>query len=542
MLIIWKEGGVLLSNQSSKLFMKGALTLTIAALAVKVLSAVYRIPFQNIVGDVGFYIYQQVYPIYGIAVAFSTYGFPVAISKLIAQGEERDRSRILTASFVFLSLVGVLLFLALYFQAKTIAAVMGDLKLARLIQIISLSFLMMPFLSVARGLFQGKGDMVPTAVSQVTEQLIRVGAILGFSYLFVHLGSNLYTVGESALFGSIMGGLASSIVLIFFLKHRRESIFRVQHFSFGVMERRFIQTLALEGIAICLSSMMLVLFQFMDALSLYSSLVDSGISKSAAKVVKGIYDRGQPLLQVGTVVATSFSLTLVPIISASYQENDYESVHKSIRIAVKISFVIGLAAMAGLLNILVPTNIMLFENQSGSDILAFFSVGILLSSMAITFSGILQGVGSPYFPAIVLVIGLVAKYVGNLYLVHLFGAVGAAFSTVLSLLLTSLILFLKIKAFMRIQVLTWSFVGQSLLAAAAMTALLQVWSFLFRYLDFSSTRLHAAVESIGGVFLGGTVFLILILKMKLFTKEELALFPLGGKLVQIGEKLNGRNE
>lgn len=204
-----------MSNQSSQIFMKGALTLTVAALAVKVLSAVYRIPFQNIVGDVGFYIYQQVYPIYGIAVAFSTYGFPVAVSKLIAQGEEKDKSRILTASFVFLSLLGVLLFLALYFQAKTIAAVMGDLKLARLIQIISLSFLLMPFLSVARGLFQGKGDMVPTAVSQVTEQLIRVGAILGFSYWFIHLDSNLYTVGGAVLFGSIMGGLASSIVLIF---------------------------------------------------------------------------------------------------------------------------------------------------------------------------------------------------------------------------------------------------------------------------------------------------------------------------------------
>jgi polysaccharide transporter, PST family len=530
-----------LSNQSSQKFMKGALTLTVAALAVKVLSAVYRIPFQNIVGDVGFYIYQQVYPIYGIAVAFSTYGFPVAVSKLIAQGEEKDKSRILTASFVFLSLLGVLLFLALYFQAKTIAAVMGDPKLARLIQIISLSFLLMPFLSVARGLFQGKGDMVPTAVSQVTEQLIRVGAILGFSYWFIHLGSNLYTVGGAVLFGSIMGGLASSIVLVFFLKHRRESIFYVHLFSFGEIERRLIQTLVLEGVAICLSSMMLVLFQFMDALSLYSSLVDSGISKSAAKVAKGVYDRGQPLLQLGTVVATSFSLTLVPLISASYQESDYESVHKSVRIAVKISFVIGLAAMVGLLNILVPTNIMLFENESGSNILAFFSAGILLSSMALTFSGILQGVGSPYFPAIVLFIGLVVKYVGNLYFVHLCGAVGAAFSTVLSLLLTSLVLFLKIKTFMRIQVLTWSSVGQSLLAAAAMTALLQVWAFLFRCLDFSGTRMQAALEAVGGVFLGGTVFLVLILKMKIFSKEELVLFPFGGKLVQISEKLNGRN-
>lgn len=529
-----------MSNQSSKTFMKGAVTLTIAALAVKVLSAVYRIPFQNIVGDVGFYIYQQVYPFYGIAVAFSTYGFPVAISKLTAQSEEKDRIRVLTISFLFLSLLGMLLFLALYFQARTIAAIMGDPALAGLIRIISLSFLIMPFLSVARGLFQGKGDMVPTAVSQVAEQLMRVGAILGFSYLFVHSGGSLYTAGGAALFGSIMGGLMASIVLIFFLKQRREKFFHVCRFSFGEIGK-FLNTLAMEGVAICLSSMMLVLFQFVDSFSLYSLLVDSGITRSAAKMIKGIYDRGQPLLQLGTVVATSFSLSLIPLISASYKGSDAMSVHQNIRIAVKISFVIGLAAMAGLLNILVPTNIMLFKNDSGSDILAVFSAGILLSSLVLTFSGILQGVECPYFPALVLLIGLAAKYVGNMYLVHMFGALGAAFSTILSLLLMSVILFLKVNTALRVQVLTWSFVGQSFAAAAAMSALLQVWLFLFQCLHFSSTRFHAALEAISGVCMGGTVFLVLVLKMKMFSKEELALFPFGRKLVQICEKMNGRS-
>ena len=65
--------------------MRGTFILTIAALFTKILSAFYRIPFQNIVGDVGFYIYQQVYPFYAIAIALSTYGFPVIISKLYAE-------------------------------------------------------------------------------------------------------------------------------------------------------------------------------------------------------------------------------------------------------------------------------------------------------------------------------------------------------------------------------------------------------------------------------------------------------------------------
>ena len=73
--------------KTSKDLLKGAFILSIAALIVKVLSAAYRIPYQNIVGDIGFYIYQQVYPFYGIVLTLSTLGFPIIISKLIAEKE-----------------------------------------------------------------------------------------------------------------------------------------------------------------------------------------------------------------------------------------------------------------------------------------------------------------------------------------------------------------------------------------------------------------------------------------------------------------------
>ena len=90
----------------SKELMKGAMILTLAALVTKILSAVYRVPFQNIVGDIGFYIYQQVYPFFGIVMVLSTYGFPVVISKLYteqqAAGNSGRADRLLAISLVFL--------------------------------------------------------------------------------------------------------------------------------------------------------------------------------------------------------------------------------------------------------------------------------------------------------------------------------------------------------------------------------------------------------------------------------------------------------
>lgn len=100
-----------MKNEQVKKTMNGALILTISALIAKFLSAVYRIPFQNIVGNTGFYVYQQIYPLYGIGMTFALNGFPVFISKLVAQeSDESKRMRLLSVIFVILSSLAILLF------------------------------------------------------------------------------------------------------------------------------------------------------------------------------------------------------------------------------------------------------------------------------------------------------------------------------------------------------------------------------------------------------------------------------------------------
>lgn len=63
----------------------------------------YRIPYQNIAGDIGFYIYQQIYPFYGFCLILATYGFPVIISKIVAErlerGKQEEAEEIICVSF-----------------------------------------------------------------------------------------------------------------------------------------------------------------------------------------------------------------------------------------------------------------------------------------------------------------------------------------------------------------------------------------------------------------------------------------------------------
>ena len=102
---------------------------------------------------------------------------------------------------------------------------MGDIHLDKLLRVISFSFLLMPFLSVARGYFQGFNNMMPTAVSQVIEQTIRVSIIVFLSLFLIAHGFDLYTVGAGAMLGSIAGGLIGIIVLLLYMRHDFHAIF-----------------------------------------------------------------------------------------------------------------------------------------------------------------------------------------------------------------------------------------------------------------------------------------------------------------------------
>lgn len=540
-------------QQTSDLF-KGAFILTVAALITKILSAVYRIPFQNIVGDVGFYIYQQIYPFYGMAVVLATTGFPVVISKLYAEVAERgnpeEGKHLLLTSFLFLQLVGLIGFLILFFGAEQIAVWMHDPHLSVILKVVSFVFLLFPVISVLRGYFQGERNMIPTAVSQVGEQSIRVLTILLLALIFTKKGYSLYLVGGGAMFGSITGSLVSALILFRFFRSRTEWV--------GVRSKPIlknlrtnsgwiVKALIFQGFAICISGMLMIFLQMADSLSLYSTLVSSGVEKEAAKTLKGVYDRGQPLIQLGIVAATSMSLSLVPLITSERLKKKREFLHHKIKLSMQISLVLGIGASAGLWAIIRPTNTMLFENQSGSDVLSVLSFVIIFSSVISTIAAIMQGLGKTVYPAMVMLISLPVKFALNLLLIPPLGTMGAAVSTVVTLAAISFLLLVKFKHTHPFSLVNWKFWRTILAASVAMAGFLKLYILLTAGLIdnlFVSTRLGAAFQSLTAVLMGGILFLAIVIRGKVFSEEDLSLFPFGSKLAVFlpGEDRSRKNE
>lgn len=506
---------------------KGTMILTVAAVFVKLLSAVYRLPYQNLAGDVGFYVYQQIYPFYALAVVMGGTGFPIVISKLMAEESIENSQRTLNNVFVnawlAVTSLSLVLFVFLYGGAPYIALAMSDPGLAQPLRMISFIYLFVPFLAVLRGFFQGKTyNMSPTALSQVGEQALRVAMILGLSLILFYNDGTPYQFGTAASFGSMIAPIASlGILLFFFIKHvKKEPL----HLSRIKMNVPLIKKIGLEGLGFSLLSLTLVCFQFIDVLSLVPLL--EHFDWDQAKVLKGTYDRAYPLIQLGMVAALALTTALIPAFTKARGALDRQAFNDQAKLSLRVSIVFGMAASVGLALVGEETNRLLFEDSSGTLSLIIMSFNIISVSIIVAAAGILQGLSSTWVPVRYLLVAMVCKLLLNLLLVPWFGITGAALATVMSSAGAAFLNLRRVQKSLRIVALERGHVKKLVMALILMSILIVIWKVLVFWafgLD-GGTRGQAALIALSSVAIGASTFLFSLIKMKFFTKIELGNF------------------
>ena len=359
---------------------KGGLLLTISSFIAKLLSALYKVPFQNLTGDAGFYVYQQIYPIYGLAASLSLTGIPAFVSKIVSEAQdENSLQRSLQELNTWLISSGLLLFLLLQLSAKSIATAMGDPGLAIVIQSVAYFFLFLPFLAFIRGYFQGQSDMLPTSVSQVIEQLIRVLILLGVAILFTQKNWTIYEMGAYAYHSAWVSGLVGLLTLVLFLRRKKSSIQIIETFkprSSILMGQRLFS----EGLLLVAVSSLMVLLQFIDSFTVYNGLIDAGWGRELSMTMKGVYDRGQPLIQLGLVVGMGFSMSSLPILRKWAVSNHWEEWLENATSVIKITTILSSAATVGLIAVMPWMNETLFTDRAGTNALQLLMVSVFLAS------------------------------------------------------------------------------------------------------------------------------------------------------------------
>lgn len=522
-------------KETNKL-VKGALLLTLAGIMSKLLSAGYRIPLQNLTGDLGFYMYQQIYPLLGMILILSLYGFPSAVSKMIVElrvsGKGPSFRSFYIPLFIILFIMSGIAAAVLFYNAGTLATFAGDPRLTEAYKWSASVFLLIPFTVLLRGAFQGHMEMKPIAYSQVGEQIARVSIIILGAYLFYINKLSIEHIGVIAVLGSIIGAVAAIILLGIYFKRSKP----ITSERYVIPWRYYIRTLILFGMVASMNHMILLIIQFADVFTLVPHLVDYGLSETEAMAAKGVLDRGQPLIQLGTVLGSSFALALIPTLTnKNVQENRREMV-AHLQSALLYSVYIAAGAMIGLVLIFPETNVLLFQDEQGTFSLQIIALAILLSSLAITSAAIIQGMGSFKQTAIYILGAFAVKWIVNGLLVPIWGITGGALATVLSLLLLTVALLCELKRQLPGMKLFHKINGMAFLVASiGMTGFIIIIKFIYPFSNIDS-RVSLFIYVIGMVLMGALIYFILLLRWRAFNEKELVDLPLSTLWIKLHKK------
>lgn len=120
-------------------------------------------------------LYQMVYPFYCLLLTVSATGIPSSIAKMVAEktGAGRVRQAVLKSAFILFLAIGALGTLLMMALSPLLSRAQDCADLKNGYIALAPSVLLVSAISVFRGWFQGENNMLPTALSEVTEQLVK---------------------------------------------------------------------------------------------------------------------------------------------------------------------------------------------------------------------------------------------------------------------------------------------------------------------------------------------------------------------------------
>ncbi|WAH42210.1 polysaccharide biosynthesis protein [Alicyclobacillus fastidiosus] len=520
----------------SRNFVRGAMLLAGAAMLSKFLGSIYTIVLQNIIGDHGMGLFQMAYPIYATLLAVATAGFPVAISKLVAEevadGNPAAAKQVLRVAAWLLSLGGVFAFLVLYLFAPEWAVIAGDPESVSAIRAISPALLVVPILSVLRGYFQGYQWMDPTAFSQVLEQLVRVATIIGLSVYFVDIGASQRVSAAGAAFGAVTGALAGFIAMLVYW--RRRGRFIPEDLTRQKVDGRTVtKKLIYYAFPISIGALVVPLLHNVDVITVVNLLKRVGESQNLATTQFGLLSgRAFKLTMLPTTLAAGIGVAVMPAISEAFTLGHRELLANRVDMALRLTVLLALPATAGLVLAAKPINVALFTDADGTAAIQVLALSILFASIQTTTAALLQGAGWIYRPIVYMLVSCLVKLVANFIFVPRYGIAGAAFATVISYIVAAVLNLHAVRHLFgdRLALSRWLYrpLIATTIMSGAVFALERQWEV---FGGPAAGRLWSAVATLVILGAGVAVYLFAILVSGSLSEEELMSIPHIGPLL-----------
>jgi len=424
-------------------FLTGALILSAAGFLSQLLGVFSKIFLLWLIGEEGVGIYNFPYPFFAIILSFSSVGFNVAISKLVAEFFAKNDTY--HAAKVFR--LGMRLSLILGFFGSLLLAVMAypmanwvhndPRALFSYLALAPTAFLT-SFQAVYRGYFQGLQNMKPNAASQIIEQLCRVAVMLLLAWVLLPFGLTYAVAG--ATFGAATGAIGASLYLHWLYRNREKS-----QNSFAIPQKRYrnnaiYKKILRYAIPISFAGVGLPTFLLADSLLIANRLQSVGLSLSEATATYGVFaNNAMSLIALPTILTSSLFVTLVPAIAEARALQDENRVRILTQRGFQWTLLFAFPAAIGLHQIAYPLVELLRMGNSTASVLQTLTFGLPFIALQQVSSGVLQGMGHSLRPVQHMLLGALLKFIGNFMLIPIMGIHGAALSTVLGFLLAALL-------------------------------------------------------------------------------------------------------
>lgn len=369
-------------------YLKGAVIISVGGFLSKLLGAVYRIPLVAFLGGEGMGIYQMVYPLYCILLTVSASGIPTGIARLISSGGNSGAER---KAFYLYGGIGLIGSLLMFVFSAPLAAAQGEAEVALCCRLLSPSVFFVAIISVVRGYFQGKGNMYPTAFTEVAEQAVKVGAGIALAGLF--RGNIARATAAAVLAVTISEVITCCFAAALYLGERSKvkPLFRKEQVS---AKSIFAYTVPLTFTAIALPAGQLA--ESIAVVNILRGSVDN------ATALYGIFS-GCAVTIINLPVSVTYGLAAasVPNISPLAEGGDFVGAKREARkallytAAISIPFAIALFAFAPLAARIIFPSLRDGEKQLLINLVRIMSINAVTSSLVQTSSACLTSLGRP---------------------------------------------------------------------------------------------------------------------------------------------------
>ena len=405
-------------------FLKGAAILAAASIFVKIISAVYKIPIFNILDDAGAGFFQATYSVYALILTIATFGIPLALSRLIssaaAKGQTRLVKRYFSVSMPTFALVGIIAMAIMFFFADGLGAFIRNTSAAYGIRVLAPAVFFVCIIAVFRGYTQGFQDMIPTAMSQITEVLCKAlfGIFIALWLTGRHFASDIVSAG--ALMGVTIGLGLCIPILVWYKKKFDKKLPQVDDSSELPGRVSVIARVLKVSIPITIGASFMSIMSLVDTIIVMGRLQDAlGYAEFEASSQFGILAKGLTIYNLPSALIVPIAVSAMPAIAASLAKDHSEEAGRIMQSAIKIVVMMALPAAAGVIVLANPIMISLYEDPRSvtAVVLSVLGAASFFVCLQLITTAVLQANGYERIAMLTFPLGAIAKIVISYILV-----------------------------------------------------------------------------------------------------------------------------